>query len=121
MRTGGNVMSRPGWALNLGLVIAGIAAFGQSAAAASPETSRTITIHVYNYAEVDRKTLSEAEKVATDIFRKAGVESQWIDCPSSSENTQANTTDQRPRDLSYFWVNILSRQMAENLRLKGDV
>ena len=76
--------------------------------------------------KLTRKTLSEAENVATDIFRKAGVESQWIDCPSSSENARADSPDWDPKDsgdLSYFWVNISSRARwpTESSALKGDV
>ena len=113
-------MSRLAWALSLGLAMTGIATFGQSETA-SPEAGRTITVHVYNYAEVDGRTLSDAEKVATEIFRKAGVESQWVDSAFGFRKHAGKYTDQRPRNLSDFHLNILSRRMAEHIPLKGDV
>jgi hypothetical protein len=113
-------MRRLGWALNLGLVITGIAALGQGAVAGSSDTSRTITIQVHNYAVVDKKTLLEAEKVATTIFRNAGVESQWTDAALASQPGQDNATEQESCELSHLRVNILPRPMA-NYVLRGDV
>jgi len=84
--------------LTLGLIlIGGLTGLGQSAVAGSPETSLTVTIHVYNYAEVDRKTLMKAEKVATGIFRKAGVESRWVDHALRSEDKRENSADRGSR------------------------
>ena len=77
------------WVLILGL---GLSATANGAAAAKTypatqlDASLLITIHVHNYAEVDRKTLTEAESVATEIFRKAGAETRWIDSSDTALN-----------------------------------
>src|ERR1700730_8453733 len=55
----------------------GLTGLGHAAAAASSETSPAITIHVRNYAGVAPQTLTEAEQVATGIFRKQGAEAGW--------------------------------------------
>jgi hypothetical protein len=55
--------------LILGLVLTGSAA----------ETSPVLTIQVSNQAGVDLITLVQAEKTATGIFKKTGVESRWIE------------------------------------------
>jgi hypothetical protein len=55
--------------LILGLVLTGTAA----------ETSPVLTIQVSNLAEVDSLTLNQAERTATGIFEKTGVESRWIE------------------------------------------
>ena len=72
--------------LTLGLIlVGGFAQGGQSATASLDSEPPTITLHVYNYAEVDHNTLMGAEKVAAVIFRKAGVESRWVETAPSSE------------------------------------
>ena len=49
----------------------------------SAEPRLTITLRVYNYAHVATPQLSRAEEEATSIFRQAGVETAWVDCPLS--------------------------------------
>jgi hypothetical protein len=55
--------------LILGFVLTGSAA----------ETRPVLTIQVSNQAEVDSMTLIQAEKTATAIFEKAGVEIRWTE------------------------------------------
>jgi len=102
----------------LGLVVAGKAsAVAQTTAAGSADTSLTFTIHVYNSGEVDHKTLMEAEKVATEIFRKVGAESRWLDVAMTSESKQENSADQGSFSLSHIRVNIYPHLMDERLGL----
>jgi hypothetical protein len=106
----------------LGLVVTGKAsAVAQTTAAGSADTSLTFTIHVYNSAEVDHKTLMEAEKVATQIFRKVGAESRWLDVALTSESKQENSTDQGSFNLSHIRVNIYPRLIDERLGLSKKV
>ena|SRR5438876_9727695 len=64
----------------LGLILTGgLTKLCQGAPTDSPEANPTITMHVYNYADVSPKTLIEAEKIAAGVFRKAGVETRWLD------------------------------------------
>ncbi len=48
------------------------------------ELAPTITVYVYNLAQVSRKSLAVAEAEASRIFLKAGVRTKWVDCPLSS-------------------------------------
>lgn len=102
----------------LGLVVTGNAsAVARTTAAGSADTNLTVTIHVYNSAEVDHKTLIEAEKVATEIFRKVGAESRWVDVAPTSENEQESPADQGSFNLSHIRLNIYPRLMADRLGL----
>ncbi len=47
-----------------------------SAAAESP----ALTIRVYNYARVEPRMLHQGETEAAGIFRRAGVETEWVNC-----------------------------------------
>lgn len=108
--------------LALGFLLAsGFTGLGQSAAAASPETRSTVTVHVYNLAQVDHKTLGEAEEVATEIFLKAGVESRWVEPSSAPQKGQGNAVGEGSRGGSNIQLSILSRGMTDRLRLPNGV
>jgi hypothetical protein len=101
--------------------MAGFIGLDQSAAAGSPETSLTVTIHVHDYAQVDHKTLMEAEKVATEIFRKIGVETRWVDPALPSDKKQEGLANQRSINLSDIQLDVLPPSMAERLGLPNNV
>ena len=108
------------WALRLALM-AGLTGIDLSAAAGSPETSLTITIHACNFAQVDSRSLRDAEVVATEIFRKAGVETRWVDADSTSENMQRHPAAHGSYNLSDIQLDILPPLMAERLGLPNNV
>ena len=109
------------WTLRMGLVLAsGLAGVGHAAAAASSETSLAITIHVVNYAGVAPKTLTEAEEVATGIFRKAGVETRWADTVLSAENDQENSAGDAAPTLADIQLSIFPREMSDRIGLASD-
>ena len=105
--------------LSLGLILTGGFTRVERSVAASPgQGSLTITLQVYNYAEVDHKTLMGAEKVAAMIFRKAGVESRWVEAALNSDNKKGNSED--TEWLNLFPVAILPSSMAERLPLADN-
>jgi len=95
------------WQLILGLAAM---AWAAQPAAAYPATDPTFTVHVRNYARVDSKTIAQAEKVASRIFQKAGVASQWADAPGPVAV-----------GLSDLSVNILPAAMSDKLHLETGV
>jgi hypothetical protein len=110
------------WTLSLGLVMASeLTGLVHAAAATSSETSPSITIHVRNYARVEPKTLAEAEEVATVIFRKAGLETQWADIVLIAENNQENSADHPVFTLSDIQLSILPREMSDRSGLPNNV
>jgi hypothetical protein len=106
----------------LGLIVAGNAsAVAQTPAPGSADTRLTVTIHVHNYAEVDHKTLLEAEKIAAGIYGKVGVETRWTDAPLAPKIDQGNSTDRSSLDLTDIDLNIVPRVMAERFGLPNKV
>ena len=102
------------WTLSAGLVLAsGFTGLSHAAAAASSETSPAITIHVHNYAGVAPKTLAEAEEVATEIFRKAGLETQWTNTVLITENGQQNFVGHAARTLADIHLSIFPSEMSD--------
>jgi hypothetical protein len=116
MKAGGNAMRatrNTKAALTMALLLAGeLAGVGRSAAAGSPKANPVITIHVRNYANVDEKTLEEAENVATRIFRKAGVDIGWADIDVTPECRQVKSLAEKVYTLSDIQLSIFPRETS---------
>jgi hypothetical protein len=109
-------------ALSVGLVLAsGLTGSSYAAEAASPETSPSITIHVYNYAGVPTRTIAEAEEVAKEIFRKAGVHIQWVDTALTGKNGQANSAGHPGFTLTDLQLNIYPRVISDRDGVPNNV
>jgi hypothetical protein len=109
-----------GWTLIVGwlLIVTGNStAKTKIKAAISPETNLVITIHVHNYAQLDPKDLDEAEDVATAIFRRAGLETQWID---SSDRQHPTRVGAPSSDLTHLTLGILPQAMVHQLPVSGE-
>jgi len=78
-----------------------------------------ITVHVYNYAQVGANVLLEGEQIATDILRKAGVDTVWLACSAGKEtHGEAQCpTPSSPLDLT---LNLVTSAKAKKFRLAGD-
>ena len=99
----------------LGLILAGFAGTAGSAPARASERNATLTVLVRNYAQVDATTLMDAEKVAAEIFSKAGVQTRWVDADKASQTAAAlNSTA-----LSDIQLFILPPAMAGRLQVNA--
>lgn len=94
----------------LSLVLAGLAGV-QSGAAQSSEGQTGLVIHVRNYAEVDAKRLVKAENVASGIFRKAGVETSWVDVRDTPQDQSDNSANPSLNSLLDIRLHIVSSPM----------
>ncbi len=71
-----------------------------------------ITVRVYNYARVSRRTLVQAEEEASRIFREAGIETMWQDCPTSRAEEAAFPTCAQLLGPAGVDVRVIPRSMA---------
>jgi hypothetical protein len=104
------------WRVTLALVLAGFAGTLQNAEAHATESNLQFTIQVRTYGKIDPRTLAEAEKIAGEIFREAGVQSRWVDekdAPQNQIDNSANNLDIR--------LHILPASMANRLGLPSNV
>ena len=105
--------------LILGVIFTGgSTALGQSAAASTPEGTLVFTINVYNGAEVDRITLIQAGRTATEIFKKAGVDSRWVDTAPPPEGKRVY---KGAFPLSHIQLTILPSWTSIRLGLPHDL
>jgi hypothetical protein len=113
------------WTLAAGMfVTAGLlVGVGQATAAGSPETEPKLTITVYNYADIDGNTLTDAEKIASGIFQKAGVPVVWDEdhATVTRDPLQKIPFNLKPMGPSHLRLAILPRKMADRFGLPSDV
>lgn len=66
-----------------------------------------VTVLVYNYTHLPAQILIEAQDRATLIFRKAGVEIEWADCPLNDEDPAFYPKCPTGLDATQLFVRIL--------------
>lgn len=69
-------------------------------------TKAQVIINVYNDAQLSSQTLAQAEEEATRIFRKAGIDSVWIDCQTLNAGTP-DAECQHPSGPSHLALRIV--------------
>jgi hypothetical protein len=95
-----------------------IAAFYRDAQ--SQAANLRIHIHLYNYADIPRGALVQAEQEAAKIFKRIGIQTEWQVCPLPEERFSRNSACESPESASRFTMRLLSNTMAERLRSGGD-
>ncbi len=108
-----------GWGLGFLLLL------GLAAATATPcfsqelldleQSELRLAVRVYNYAQVSSVRLRDAEEEAARVLRRAGIETNWLDCPLDSaafKTLPGCQQDLSPTDLV---LRILPQAMAERM------
>ena len=84
----------------------------------TPEPQLKLAVRTYNYALVPGSILLAAEKHAAEIFRNAGIEVEWVDCPvSRGELARFPVCTQRTNDPRAVTLKILPESMAAGYAL----
>jgi len=78
-----------------------------------PEQRNRVTVLVHNYAHLPMQTLRETEDRASLIFRKAGVEIEWAECPMSDEDPSLYPKCPAVLDATQLFLRILPRAAAK--------
>ncbi len=92
-------------------------AFGSTCAAQTSSgevelNSLKITISVYNHAEVSPETLTAAEHVAWEIFRRAGIAAVWAHCRVSEAEAPRDQGCEEPLSPAHLVLRILPQTMS---------
>lgn len=77
----------------------------------SERTELGVCVFYYNYASVPPAVLTNALRVASRIFKAAGVDTNWFDAWSNSKAE----SECRHSNIPIIYVRILSRTMADRL------
>jgi hypothetical protein len=79
-----------------------------------------LTLRVYNYARIDSDSLARSEKVADAIFGNVGMETVWVDCPTSKTQWQAYPACQSHMGTTDLVLKILPKHMAMKVRRRTE-
>jgi len=102
----------------IGSCVAVSAVLASSLRAAEP--SSKITVFIYNYAAVAPGVLALTEAEGSRIYRQAGIEIQWLDCPLAPKEAGQFPACQVPSGPTKLALRIMSQFMAERLRQAED-
>jgi hypothetical protein len=83
------------------------------------ESVPKITLRVYNYARVPTPILVSTEPVAAQILRRAGLETEWLDCRLSAADPRTPACE-RPLSSSDLILKLLPPSMAQTVAVNGD-
>ena len=93
--------------LNISLLLAALTC--PAGATLAQETSAfRITIHVYNYATVPKKTLARAKDEGGQIFKVAGLATQWLDHPVTSVDGRNSRDSTDSWDGTHFVLRLFT-------------
>ncbi len=94
--------------------------FGRTGQGAGSTPSLKITVRLYNHAHVPAETLQQAEDDVARIFRRASVDTGFVDCPLTEEQGPGDPACQGPAGPSGFVVNLVTPGMANRLPASTD-
>ena len=80
-----------------------------------------LTVRLYNYAKVRRGTLAQATATASDVFRRAGIQLVWVDCPVTTEDIEKLRACDQFDGTPWVPLNLLPQEMAQRLQFRHEV
>lgn len=87
--------------------------------AMSANAETILTVRVYDYTGLSDNTILKAEALAGQIFRKAGVETDWVHCPTERGQEDRFPGCRKPKTESDIILHVIPQSM-ENQRFSGD-
>ncbi len=87
----------------------------KSKVAPTPEPALNINVRVYNYAGVTSGILAKAQSESERIFRRAGIETNWLGCAIPGREIETKLSCKAKPEATDIQVRILPRKMAQGL------
>jgi hypothetical protein len=100
MELGGKLI----WAFALGLGIT------------QADSATSVTVLVYDYAQVPEAKLAEAEGFAARSFRGAGIELRWVECSPIEDGSDKFRACEQANHGHPVFLNIIPEMMAARIR-----
>lgn len=80
------------------------------------ESAPSLTVLVYNYANVPGAKLREAETFAARSYRAAGIELAWVDCATSKSDTSRFRACEQANDGRGLFLKIIPERVVAGIR-----
>ncbi len=82
-----------------------------------PHFELKIQVLVYNYAGMPSEPLAQAEREAGRIYERAGIQTEWLDCPLTPGEAVRYPACQLPASPTRLALRVLPRDLARLLGL----
>jgi len=76
-----------------------------------------IQVLVYNYAGVPSEPLAQAEREAGRIYDRAGIQTEWLDCPLTPHEAAGYPACRLPASPTQLALRVIPRSLARRLGL----
>ncbi len=96
------------------LALLSASGFAQETRGSGTQTQLKITVRVYEYVKIAPQALATAEREATRIFRRAGIEVEWLDLTDCREGGRAEPPCHSPLGPADLDLRILARAPGED-------
>jgi hypothetical protein len=83
--------------------------------APAPEHALNINVRIYNYADVTSGILAKAQSESERIFRRAGIQTNWLACAVPGREVETNPSCKAKPGATDIQVRILPKKMAQGL------
>lgn len=85
------------------------------------EQPRQLTLRVYNYGDVEGAALSRARRVSNRIFAQLGIQTDWLDCPTSPEEIPTNRACAAKPGPDHLILKLLPKAMSKKYGFKRGI
>jgi len=83
--------------------------------APAPEHALNINVRIYNYTDVTSGILAKAQSESERIFRRAGIQTNWLACAVPGREVETNPSCKAKPGATDIQVRILPKKMAQGL------
>ena len=98
--------------------------FASARVSASAETfdePRQMTVRSYNYAEVSDSVMRVAKRESDRIFTQLGIETHWLNCPTSAELIASNRACSVKPGPDHLILKLLPKSMSKKYGFKRGI
>ncbi len=88
--------------------------FAQETRRSGAQTELKITVRVHNYVKIAPQALAAAEREAARIFRRAGLEVEWLDLTDCREGGRTEPPCHSPLGPAELVLRILARALDQD-------
>lgn len=93
------------------LVLAGGELAGICWAKPQPETTARLLVSVFNDADLEQGKVRRAEKIAGEVFARAGISVEWLECGRANETSDQRAACSEGNSPSHQHLHILRRSL----------
>ena len=93
-----------------------ICAFALALGIGQADAAKSVTVLLYNYAQVPYAKLADAEAFAARSYRAAGIELTWVECSVSADGSEIFRICEQANQGGLVFLGLIPETMAADIR-----